>query len=438
MSTRVDVIVVGAGSSGAAVSALLAERGLRVVCVERRRLDRAGASWINGIPRAAFIEAGIALPGPDESAGAPAPFHLVAPTGRTLVPVHDVLDVDMRRLVARLQARAVAAGVEIRDQVSVLGRDDDRLATSAGPLHGRWIIDASGLAGARLLGQPVVERHHLCVAAQEVREVTDRAAAEAFFASHGVATGEVLGLIGVEGGYSLLNLRLHHDGATVGILTGSIPSLGFPSGKVMLDAFAAAQPWVGRRVFGGSGAIPLRRPHDRLADDRVALLGDAGCQVFPAHGSGVGAGLVAARMIAETLAGGGSLRDYEVAWQRRYGGLFAFFDVFRRWNQAVGGDTIGRMLELGLVDAEAVRAGIDQTLPRPTLRAILTKARMLLSEPALAGSLAGIVARSAAVHTLYARYPRRPGQVAAWARRVDWLMGERPSPRRGPAVAARP
>jgi glycine/D-amino acid oxidase-like deaminating enzyme len=36
MSMRADVIVVGAGSSGAAVSAFLAERGLRVVCLERR------------------------------------------------------------------------------------------------------------------------------------------------------------------------------------------------------------------------------------------------------------------------------------------------------------------------------------------------------------------------------------------------------------------
>jgi flavin-dependent dehydrogenase len=257
-----------------------------------------------------------------------------------------------------------------------------------------------------------------------VREVTDRAAAEAFFEKHGVATGEVLGLIGVAGGYSVLNLRLHHGGATMGILTGSIPSLGFPSGKTLLDEFVRDHAWVGQRVFGGSGAIPLCRAHDRLADDRVALLGDAACQVFPAHGSGVGAGLLAARLLADTLAGGGSLRDYEVAWQRRHGGLFAFFDVFRRWNQNVDGETLGRAIGLGLVDAEALRAGIDQVLPRPSLGTILRKARALVGEPALAGSLALTVARSAAVRTMYARYPRRPERVAGWGRRIDWLLGE--------------
>jgi flavin-dependent dehydrogenase len=416
-----DVIVVGAGTSGAAAAALLAERGLRVACVERRPLVEAGARWVNGVPRAAFAEAGIALPGPDESDGRPAPFHLVAAGGRTLVAVHDVIDVDMRKLVARLQARAHTAGVEFRAETTVLGRDGDTLATTAGPLAARWFVDASGLAGARLLDQPRVARGDLCAAAQQVREVIDRRAADAFFDAHGVARGEVLGLVGVAGGYSVLNVRLRRDGR-IGILTGAIPSLGFPSGKSMIEAFVAQHPWVGECVFGGSGAISLRRPHDRLANERVALLGDAGCQVFPAHGSGVGAGLVAARLLADTLASGGTLRDYEVAWQRRYGGVFAFFDVFRRWNQAVDAATLGRVLGLGLIDAETLRAGIDQVLPRPTLRSVVAKARALAGEPTLAASLAITAARSVAVHALYRRYPRRADHVAAWARGVELLV----------------
>lgn len=424
MSTRADVIVVGAGSSGAAVSAFLAEHGLRVICLERRSLDEAGARWVNGVPRSAFVDAGIALPPEGESYGQPAPFHLVAEGGRALVREHDAIDVDMRRLVARLQQRARAAGVELRGGVSVTGRSDDRLDTSAGPVHARWFVDASGLAGARLLDQPAVKRQHLCTAAQEVRQVRDRDAARAFFASHGVAEGEVLGLVGVAGGYSVLNLRLHHGGATIGILTGTIPALGFPSGKALLESFVREHAFVGERVYGGSGAIPLSRAHDRIADERVALLGDAACQVFPAHGSGVGSGLVAARMLADTLAGGGSLRDYEVSWQRRHGGVLAFFDVFRRWNQTVDGATLGRALGLGLVDGEALRAGIDQALPRPTLRAVLAKARALVGEPALAANLALTVARSAAVRALYSRYPRAPERVSAWSRRVDWLLGE--------------
>jgi flavin-dependent dehydrogenase len=220
----------------------------------------------------------------------------------------------------------------------------------------------------------------------------------------------------------VLNLRLRHDGA-LGILTGSIPSLGFPSGKAMIDAFVAQHVWVGERVFGGSGAISLRRPHDRLASDRVALLGDAGCQVFPAHGSGVGAGLVAARLLADTLASGGTLHDYAIAWQRGHGGVFAFFDVFRRWNQQIDGATLGRVMGLGLIDADTLRAGIDQTLPRPTLRSVAAKARALADDPALARSIAMTAVRSVAVHALYRRYPRRADHVPTWARGVEFLLG---------------
>jgi menaquinone-9 beta-reductase len=247
--------------------------------------------------------------------------------------------------------------------------------------------------------------------------------------SYRVAPGEVLGIVGVAGGYSVLNVRLHEGAATMGILTGSIPSLGFPSGKAILDEFAAREgAWIGPRVFGGSGAIALRRPHDRLASERIAVIGDAGCQVFPAHGSGVGAGLVAARLLADTLAAGRPLRDYEVAWQRRHGGVFAFFDVFRRWNQDVDSATLGRVMGLGLVDAATLRAGLDQVVPPITPAAIVAKVRPLVGEPALARELAVTAARSAVVRALYAWYPRNAAHVPRWSRYVDRVMGTRHDP----------
>jgi hypothetical protein len=128
--------------------------------------------------------------------------------------------------------------------------------------------------------------------------------------------------------------------------------------------------------------------------------------------------MVAARMLADTLAGGGTLRDYEVAWQRKHGGVFAFFDVFRRWNQTVSEETIGRAMNGGLIDAETLRAGIDQALPRPSLRTVATKARGLIAQPVLAK----VAARSIAVRALYASYPRRADRVATWARQVDRIM----------------
>jgi menaquinone-9 beta-reductase len=424
LPSSVDVTIVGAGTSGAAAAAFLAEQGARVLVVERRELGEAGARWINGVPRASFAEAGVALPGRDESLGEPMPFHLVAEGGRVCVREHDLIDVDMRKLVARLQERAAAAGALLEGGVTVRGRDGDVLDTSAGRVRSGWIVDASGISGARLLDQPPLGRARMCTAQQEVREVADPDAAAAYFAANDVAPGEVLAFVGLAGGFSVLNVRLHPGGDTMGILTGSMPGLGFPSARAMLDDFVARHTWVGKRVFGGGGAIPLGRSHHRLADDRVALVGDSGCQVFPAHGSGIGAGMIAARLLADTIARRAPLRDYEVAWQRRYGGLFAAFEAVRRWNQSVDGATIGLVMALGLADQQTLRAGIDQVLPRPSLARLPGQARALLGQPALVPGIVTTLARSAALKTLYAAYPQRADRVPTWGRGVDWLLGD--------------
>jgi menaquinone-9 beta-reductase len=441
----VDVAVVGAGATGAACAAFLAEAGFSVVCLERRALADAGARWVNGVPRAAFAAAGVAQPQAPEYLGGPSPFHLIvasralggAARARERAPGtsapaltirdHDVIHVDMRHLVARMQARAREAGVQLREHTAALGWDGEALATSAGPVHARWVVDASGLTGARLLGQPVVPPTELCAAAQAVFEIADRAGAAAFLDAASALPGEAVGVVGVAGGYSVLNIYVDHELATVSVLTGSIPALGYPSGKAILDRFVAEHAWVGARQFGGAAAIPLRRPYDRIADERVALLGDAACQVFPAHGSGVGAGLMAARMLADTLSAGRPLREYEIAWQRRHGALLASFDALRRWTQSLDGDAVVRLFASGLAEPELMKAGLNQERPRLSPRALAqmapTLARALRHDARFVGGLAAAGLRSRLVHALYAAYPRELAYLPSWSRAVDGLLG---------------
>jgi flavin-dependent dehydrogenase len=426
---RVDVVVVGAGSAGAAAAAFLAEAGARVALVERRRLDQAGARWVNGVPLAAFREAGVAPPEAPERRGGPSRFHLRAPGGgRVVIDGHNVVEVDMRMLVARLQARARAAGVRLHGETRVTAVTADGIETSAGPVRARWIVDASGVAGARLLGQAPPARTDLCAAAHEVRLVRDPDAARAFFAAHGVAPGEALGLVGAAGGFSVVDVHLAHDARELSILTGSIPALGHPSSKALLDRFVAEHPWVGATVFGGSGAIPLRRAYDRIASDRVALLGDAACQVFPAHGSGVGSGMIAARLLADTIARGAPLRAYERAWHAKRGGLHATYDVLRRWNQTLTPAQVDRLIASGMIDPVLARAGLDQELPRLEPRRLARQVRALAGEPTLRASFARAAARSIAARLLCAVYPRAARAVPAWGRAMAAVMGEAASP----------
>jgi flavin-dependent dehydrogenase len=412
---EVDLLVVGAGTAGAATAAFAAEAGMRVVCLDRRPVERAGARWVNGVTRAALAEVGVV---PREGLASPPPFHLIGRRHRVTVRRHDVLDLDMPALVAQLQARATAAGAELRGEVAVIGREDHIVTSADGERwRARWIVDASGLAGAGLLNAPPVAARHLCAAAQGVYEVRDRAGAAAYFASLGVRPGEIAAEVGIAGGYSVRNVRLHGDDR-VAVLTGAIPADGHAGGKALRDDLVRAQPWIGAMISGGSGAIPLRRPREELTDGTVAVIGDAACQVFSAHGSGIGAGMIAGKLVVDTVARGGTLFDYERAWHRRFGGLFAAYDAVRRWNQGMTADDIDRVMARGLLDEAFAGAGVDQVAPQVGVAAVLGKLPAAVREPAVMA----LAARTGALLALGARMPPRGRRRRAWSAAMQRLL----------------
>ncbi len=420
----VDVAIVGAGTTGAAAAALCARRGMRVLCLERRPLEEAGAHWVNGVPAAAFDRAGIAPPEPPELLACGVDFHLIAGWGpqRVVIRNHDLMEVDMRRLVARLQEDARQAGAELVGDVRVEGVDAAGLDTARGKVVARWVVDASGLAGARLLDHPRPAAMDICAAAQQVRQISDAAAARAFCEDNGARPGETICFSGIEGGYSILNVRV--EGDHVALLTGSIPAEGHRAGRTILRDFAESTPWIGETLFGGSRAIPLRRPYERLHRRNVAVIGDAACQVFAAHGSGIGPGMVAARVLADALADGRGLRGYENDWQRMYGGLFAGYAVFRRFTQTLTSEDLARMMSAGLMDADLAAQGLLQRLPQADAQLVVSKLKAALRAPNLALRLVPVAARMAAAKLLYAGYPPSEARRDRWTRLVRGVLGE--------------
>ena len=425
MTERTDVVVIGAGTAGAAAALHCARRGLSVVVLDRADEGGAGASWINGVPRAAFAEAGLDEPTARELQGEGQPMVLVAGwRGARLTVHHDLLELDMRRLVERLQGLASEAGAELRHGVTVRGRDGEVLRTSAGPVVARWVVDASGVRSVGLLPRPEVPPEHLCVAAQAVFDCADPEAARAWFSEQGLALGPTLVFTGIAGGFSILNVR--SDGDEVSVLAGSLAGGGRPSGTQLLESFVAANRWIGARRFGGARAIPLRRPFDTIADDRTALLGDSASQVFSAHGSGIAAGLVAARMLAESLADGAGPRGYGVRWMRAHGGRFAAYDAFRRFSSTLTVDDLNGLLRSGLMDPVTSRAAVEQLLPPITPSVAWGKAVGAARAPRLAARMLPILPLMTRIRRLYDRYPDDPAGVPEWGRKVARLFDEAP------------
>jgi menaquinone-9 beta-reductase len=417
----VRVAVVGLGTAGAAAARACALAGLDVVGFDRAPLDAAGARWVNGVPRWTFSAGGVPEPQRPELRGAEAPFHLVGGWGPERITLTSALEVDMRHLVARLQRDAREAGAELRGEVLDLRFDGGRLHVDGHPVAADVLVDATGHAGLRTLGQPPLAPADLCTAAQRVHRIADRVGADRFLAAWGAADGEVVCFSGVAGGYSIVNVRI--EGDEVGLLTGSLPPQA--SGGELLRRFVADHPWIGEPLFGGARAIPVRRAWTCVGRGTVALIGDAASQVYPAHGSGVGMQLVAAALLATALASGRGPWAYNVAWQRAYGGLLAASDLFRRFSATLDEADVRALMRRGVLSEGLMGDAMAQRPVRPDPRSVARAAAGLARMPALAVRLGPVLARMSAVEAWYRRYPEDPAALPAWAARLGQVSGIR-------------
>ncbi len=75
-----DVVVVGAGTAGAAAAYNLAAVGQRVALVDARPLASAGACWVNAVPDWQFDRANVPRPVAPEHRGGAVPV-LLPPDG---------------------------------------------------------------------------------------------------------------------------------------------------------------------------------------------------------------------------------------------------------------------------------------------------------------------------------------------------------------------
>ncbi|MBI4510394.1 MAG: FAD-dependent oxidoreductase [Deltaproteobacteria bacterium] len=462
-SISVDIAVVGAGPAGAACAAFLAEGGRTVVLLDARPMAQAGAQWVNGVASWMFDQVGVARPKSPECRGGEHAFVAVSPSGKKRVRVDEnpVLDVDIRLLGSRLRERARSAGARLFgethvDQVELdlSGRPTALLAsTPSGRLRvdARLFIDASGLKAVLRREVPVLaracpdpDRRDLCTAAQEVRSVVDSDGARRFLNAHGVRPGEAIGYSGLAGPYSVLVATVSEDLRSVGILTGSIANDGYRSGLKMLRDFASEHRWIGDVELGGSGVVPLRRPYARLVAPGVALVGDSACQVFSLHGSGIGLGMIAARLLANAVGGSpdpGDLRalwSYACEFHNEWGGLLAVSDACRRHAQGLAASDVERLCDSGLVTPGLFWDTLAQKLPRLRPRELPVQIKALMRSPRTAWKMMPMVARGAMALVAARGYPEEPDEAAlsAYERRMRLAVA---GPVMGPLLArARP
>lgn len=453
-TTGNDAVVVGAGTAGLNSALQLARRGLVVTVVESRRLGEGGARWDNGVLAWQYTRAGLAPPQSEEVHPGSGRTLLHGPGDVGPVEVHGpTFHADMRRLNDRLVELCREAGVGFLDRarditpVSADGRVRVLDATAAEPdsgqtapvrLEASLFVDASGRKGAlrsqvrELSGWCApVRRDLLCSASQYSFDVGDRSGAERFLAERGAVPGDTVTWVGLDGGFSALAVGVSPDLDAVSVLTGTIASGRWGTGRSILDRARAEQPWIGSERYGGDGLIPLRRPYARLGAAGVALVGDAACQVFPAHGSGIGIGMIAASVLAEQVAAHSdpgseaALWAYQSAFHREHGGTLAAYDTFRRCNSAIGSEGVRRMFDCGLFTPDMGSSGLDQRWRTPSAAQSAAAARAYARDPGLAARMLPWLARCGLAERTAGAHPEEPDLDAlrGWDRRLARVVG---------------
>ena len=388
-----DVVVVGGGTAGANAAYQFARRGRRVLVVERRPFDRGGAQWRNGVLDRHFVQADLEPPSGAERRPSHGTVHMRASDPRLGPSFRDpTVSADMALLGRRLRELATGSGAEALDEVTgfevatdpATGRVRSLTLRQEGWATSRTVtaslfVDASGRGGAlrrhaRDLTPwcPDVRGNELCSATDAHYQVADPAGAERFLERHGARPGDAVTRVGVNGGFSTRVVHITADLSHVGVLVGCLANGRYGTGPKMIAELLRDEPWIGAVVSSGTGVIPLRRPFSRITAAGVALVGDAACQVFPAHGSGIGAGLIAGTMLAAGVGDADDPGDPHVLWsgyqapyQRSLGRDLAGFDVLRRSTTRLGSTGVDGLVRSGLFTEQTARDGLEQRWAAP-------------------------------------------------------------------------
>ncbi|MGB6057279.1 MAG: NAD(P)/FAD-dependent oxidoreductase, partial [Microthrixaceae bacterium] len=407
MALEFDAVVVGAGTAGSNAAYQLAKRGLSVALIERRPLNDGGAHWHNGVLDWQFERAGLHPAEPPERSPRVRRLHMFDPSGRRAFTLEDppTVSANMSLLGHRLRTLAAEHGVRMFDHAKDMDvrLDGDRIvsvglrAANAEPLtaepashraaadhpaaseqlqiEATLFVDASGRHGALRKHSPQLSRwcptvrgDELCSASDFRFGIADQIGAKRFLDRHGASPGETITSVGNAGGFSTISITVAEGLDQVSVLVGCLADGRYGTGPRMLEAVRRSNSWIGKPGSGGSGVIPLRRPYSRFTAPGLALVGDSACQVFPAHGSGIGFGLIAGRMLADAVTASDSAVDigdetvlwnYQAQFQREFGGALAAYDGLRRMTTALGSNGVGTMLSSRLVTESMTRSGLN-------------------------------------------------------------------------------
>jgi geranylgeranyl reductase family protein len=349
---KYDVVVVGAGTAGCLAAKTVAESGLRVCIVEKKKREEIGEKICGdalGEHHLKFL--GLEKPTGGELEGRIDGIKIYSPDENTIFTIADKDFIGFllnRRLFGQwLLKKAIDKGATLKDNMnfrapliekgSVVGLTAKNMKTGLTvQLKSKVVVDASGFFAVVRHSLPdemgidrEVENEDVEACYREIRQLRQEAENTRFceiYLNQKVAPG----------GYVWIFPK---GGARVNVGLGICMRGKYPSPKKQLYDNTFTKPIFEGSLVLNAGAWfdPTRRPLDNMVSNGVALVGDAASLVNPIHGGGIGpsmlSGYFAGQTIVEALAKGEptkeSLWNYNKRYIDTYGKKQASLDVFR-------------------------------------------------------------------------------------------------------------
>lgn len=314
--TPYDLVVVGAGPAGSTAARYAAQRGLKVLVLDKRK--EIGVPVQCGEYVAANEEVRTIFPtvsGLDDLMEVPYRVKQIdTPIIRIWTPKGRHYDIPFKGFTVQrdkmdqgIATQAVQEGAELMTETTALRVRGREVETNHGTFHGRVIIGSDGPRStvAKSVGLPW--------------PTSAPAMSATAYGAFGNATDMFFGNL-APGGYAWIIPK--GDCANVGLGTwqyfrGNLRAL---FGKFVTD----------HRLEPGKatgGYVPVLGPIQSTVKDNVLLVGDAAGHVMATNGGGINVSMICGRIAGEVAAdhvlSGAALTDYEARWRAAVGGPLA-------------------------------------------------------------------------------------------------------------------
>ena len=349
------VSIVGAGLVGLCLAKDLAERGIEVDVFDSKSDVSDGAARASGIFSASGMERIGIDPGESMLNTLDGAFlhaggeRLRVKSGRTMAYVAD------RGMLAKICKRnAEEAGARIN-----LGRRIGRDELLALADDGNILVGADGAVStvASTFSFPEMREYVLTYKAEYSNAHPEDENSVGLFFSNSIAYR----FFGWYCPYS--NGRLE-----VGIGTSGTARISSSRAFAMLAESGMLGDMLdgSKKINGYASIIPIRS-RKQTVKGNVALVGDAAGQVKATTGGGIIFGCSCAHVLAETIADGKPLREYDKAWRRRYGADLTIHRMIHEYYSGIGAGSLGMLIRITKALGAESFFGAYGDMDRPSL-----------------------------------------------------------------------